>query len=377
MVSKSYNVVIAEDNFLLRKGIEELLKNIGHNILGTAPDGEQAIELVKNTNPDIVLMDIDMPKLNGIEATKTIMEECPVPVIILSAYDFDYLVEDASKVGISAYLSKPTNENELKRAIEIAMARFNDIKQSKKLAKSLQKSNLELEKALEAKNKFVRIIGHDLKAPLSGALSLSGLLMERFNTLDDNKRLKIIRLIHESNLKNIELLNNLLTWSRLEANAIQPTFEKIPLHEIIKESILINTELAINKPVTIVNKALIERNILSDKNMTNAAFRNIISNAIKYSHPNGNIYIELKDKNEKIETTIRDEGIGMSQEKLNDLFKIEKYESSEGTKGEKGTGLGLIMVKEFIENCHGEISIQSQPNFGTIVTISYPKIKDI
>jgi AmiR/NasT family two-component response regulator len=125
--SDTVEVLLAEDDPLVSEMIRGTLEDLGYRVAGEAIDGQQAIELTRTLQPDVVLMDIEMPKRNGIEATRDIYEFCPTPVVILTAYETAALVEQASVAGAGAYLVKPPKARELERAIMIAMARFRDL----------------------------------------------------------------------------------------------------------------------------------------------------------------------------------------------------------------------------------------------------------
>jgi len=133
-------VLIVEDDPLVMEMICGIVDDIGYSILGEAMDGQEAIEKTKTLKPDLVLMDVEMPRLNGIEAARIIYNECPTPVIILTAYDSFDLVNQAGDAGVGAYLLKPPNTQELKRAVTIALARFDDFIALQQLNNQLQKT---------------------------------------------------------------------------------------------------------------------------------------------------------------------------------------------------------------------------------------------
>jgi len=120
------NILIAEDEFLITLTLKSQLEAMGHNVIGTSSDGEAAVALAKELRPDLVLMDIGMPKMDGIAATARIMAEAPVPVVVLAAYNDRRRVQDAMRAGAAAYVLKPVNEAQLKRAIGDSVARFKD-----------------------------------------------------------------------------------------------------------------------------------------------------------------------------------------------------------------------------------------------------------
>ncbi len=141
-------VLVAEDDFLVRKKTVHILKHSGYEVVGEAGTGQEALDMTEARSPDIILMDIKMPDLDGLEATRLIQERCPTPVVILSAHETMDLVERASRVGAGAYLTKPLRAEEVGRAIAIAMARHADLLRLGKLNTQLADKNKELEEAM-------------------------------------------------------------------------------------------------------------------------------------------------------------------------------------------------------------------------------------
>jgi AmiR/NasT family two-component response regulator len=137
-VQRDTQVLIVEDAPLVGKMIQGVLEDIGYTVIGKAIDGLQAIEMTESLRPDVVLMDIEMPNMDGIEATRQIHEFCPTPVVVLTAHEKPELVEGASAAGVGAYLLKPPDAREMERAIAIAMARFDDLMELRRLNAELQ-----------------------------------------------------------------------------------------------------------------------------------------------------------------------------------------------------------------------------------------------
>jgi AmiR/NasT family two-component response regulator len=142
-------VLIVEDDFLVGEMIRGLLEDLSYSVVGTAGDGHEGLDLVHKLRPDVVLMDIEMPRLDGIEATRRILDQCPTPVVILSAYETPELVQRATEAGVGAYLVKPPKIREVERAIGIAIARFDDILAMRRLQAELETTKTALQEALE------------------------------------------------------------------------------------------------------------------------------------------------------------------------------------------------------------------------------------
>ncbi len=149
MPQKKVRVLIAEDDYLVREVIQDTLDNIGHVTIGKAGDGQQAVDLTQSLQPDVVLMDIQMPVMDGLEASRHIYESCPTPVVVLTAYETPELVEQAGIIGVGAYLTKPPRARELERAIAISIARFADMMELHRVNAEMKARNQELQEALD------------------------------------------------------------------------------------------------------------------------------------------------------------------------------------------------------------------------------------
>ncbi|MDI3548584.1 MAG: two-component system, response regulator PdtaR [Halanaerobiales bacterium] len=187
-MQKPLRVLIAEDEHLILMGIESILKRLGHSIIAKANDGEEAIELVLEKKPDLILMDINLPNLDGIEAIKKINQAVVVPAIIISGYHDRKLLEKAKEAGVFGYLVKPVDERELKAAIEICIARFEEFQ-------SLKKDYEHLKDALEARKYIERA---------------KGILMDRNNLKEPEAMKALQKKSRDSNRKIVEVAKEII-----------------------------------------------------------------------------------------------------------------------------------------------------------------------
>ncbi len=236
----------------------------------------------------------------------------------------------------------------------------------------LKTTNTKLVKANATKDKFFRIIAHDLRNPIGSILGLTELLVENTSVFDKEKKEKIVKSIYTSSKHTYKLLNNLLEWSRAQQGETPYNPVKTELQPLLLEVILLLSSQAALKQITINEKISKNLSFHFDNEMIKTVVRNLISNAIKYTNKGGNIYITAKKNNEKVLISISDTGIGMSEKTKKSLFKIEEIESIEGTEGERGSGFGLMICKEFIEKHNGTIRIKSEINKGSEFIIELP-----
>jgi two-component system, sensor histidine kinase and response regulator len=236
----------------------------------------------------------------------------------------------------------------------------------------LDKVNRELEEINAAKDKFFSILAHDLRNAFLTILGYSELLASRLSE-SPVKDLRNFSKHIESTSKNIyELLEKLLEWAKVQQGKIPFNREKIMLYPVVMDCIALFESASNKKEVNVEN--LVDRELLvwADKHMLYSVIRNFVGNAIKYNYKNGLVEINASWSNTDVIISIRDNGIGMSPDIKDSLFRVDIGKSIKGTDGEKGTGLGLILCKEFVEKHGGRIQVKSEPGIGTTFSFNLP-----
>jgi len=255
------------------------------------------------------------------------------------------------------------DKNEIVKFIAI----MNDITERKEAEIRIQQQNIELIDLNATKDKFFSIIAHDLKNPFNSILGLSNLLLQNFDSFENEKIKEILGFIDSTANQTYNLLENLLEWSKIQQGKLIPKFQKQNLKSIANEIEELHAEFAKNKNINLENNIRPEIEVFCDIEMTKTILRNLISNAIKYTRNNGNISITANWKESKYEIKIADNGLGIAEDKIKDLFLIEKNSSTAGTNDERGSGLGLILCKEMAEKQGGKIWVESKLNLGSTV----------
>lgn len=253
---------------------------------------------------------------------------------------------------------------------------LNDITELRKIESELKKQNKELLSLNAKKDKFFSIIAHDLRSPFNSFLGLTQIMANEINTLTMPELQRIAVNMEKSANNLYNLLENLLQWSQIHQGLTIFNPTEIQLITLINTCVENMHDVAINKNIEIIvdiNEE-INFNVIGDENMLKTVIRNLISNAIKFTNTNGAIRIKAeKDINQTI-ITVTDNGIGMTKENIVKLFKLEESYSSNGTENEKGTGLGLLLCKEFIEKHRGKIWVESEKGNGSTFYFSLPSI---
>lgn len=243
----------------------------------------------------------------------------------------------------------------------------------RKLAEiKIEEQNKELQKVNATKDKLFSIIAHDLRNPLNTILGFSELLKEESKRLSKQQMSEYNGYIHQSSNSMFNLLENLLLWSRAQQNSLTLKPEKLSLRELINESLHLLEATASSKQITIDNSILKSEYIYADKLMINTVIRNVISNAIKFTPISGKIKIESNRIGYNCIVRISDSGVGINKDKLKSMFDADVSHNTKGTQGEEGTGLGLLICKEFIELNNGKIWIESIVKKGTKVSFQIP-----
>jgi signal transduction histidine kinase len=244
---------------------------------------------------------------------------------------------------------------------------------NEKLEKTVRIRTKELRKAIATKDKFFSILAHDLKNPFNGILGLFEVLLDNPEAIPNKKKNELIRMVYDSGIQLYRLLENLLSWSRGQSHNIIVDPEIFSLRGLISENIYLQKNHANHKKILLENDVLREIIVYADKNTINTVFRNLISNAIKFTMPGGKISISAKEKAHTIDIIVEDDGVGISEENLKKVFRLDEKLTTFGTNKEQGSGLGLILCKDFVELNKGTISVESTIGKGSKFTVTLPK----
>lgn len=234
--------------------------------------------------------------------------------------------------------------------------------------------NLQLKELNAAKDKFFSIIAHDLKNPFNAIIGFSNILIEQINKKDYEGIAEYAGIILDSSKRAMSLLSNLFQWSRSQTGRMEFNPEPIELVGLINEVIKLSNDSAQQKSITITKEIPQSLNISADKAMINAILRNLISNAIKFTNKDGNITISAQQEQNEVVVTVCDNGVGIRKDAIEKLFRIDESYTTTGTQKEKGTGLGLLLCKEFVLKHGGKIWVTSEFGKGSSFCFTIPRI---
>lgn len=251
-----------------------------------------------------------------------------------------------------------------------------DITERKRAEKEIHLKNEQLLKLNAEKDKFFSIIAHDLKSPFSSIMGFSEILIKQVTEKNYQSVERYSSIIYESSQRAVDLLTNLMEWSRSQTGRMEFNPEYFEMVKLINEVTLLFAGTASQKSITITENLPPNAPVYADKNMMSTVLRNLISNAIKFTYKGGAIVVSTENKQGAQIIAVRDNGVGIPKSRIEKLFRIDENISTLGTEKEKGTGLGMVLCKEFVEKHGGKIWVESEEGKGSVFYFTIPSESD-
>ncbi len=359
-------ILLIDDSVQNLRLLGNMLREKNYQI-ALAQNGKQGLHLAGKILPDLILLDIMMPEVDGYEVCKRLKADehtHHIPVIFLTAKTSNDDIVSGFQTGGVDYITKPFNKEEL----------FMRIKTHLELKRAHDKISQQAERLRElnaTKDKMFSVISHDLRAPLGGIKSMLDLMYE---DQKDNRQISAKSL---DSLKNAadqtyNLLENLLYWSRSQRGKLVNNPEPINIYDLVIENIELLKTMSDNKQIEIKNQIGENTEARADRNMIKTVLRNLIINAIKFTHEKGQITLSSNEKEDMVEISVADTGVGIQKQNLEKILNNKEYYTTFGTRREKGSGLGLNLCVDFIRRNNGELYIDSEYGKGSTFTFSLP-----
>ncbi|WP_320004288.1 tetratricopeptide repeat-containing sensor histidine kinase [Shiella aurantiaca] len=238
---------------------------------------------------------------------------------------------------------------------------------------AIEKTSQELEELNAVKDKFFGIVSHDIRSPLASMLSFAALIDDHIDKLTQEEIRSMAHDLRNNANATLKMADNLISWARFQMKHVKTTPQAINPLNILHQLQDVFAHVAKEKNIQIRIHSETEEKILADANQTELVIRNLLNNALKFTASGGEIQLRVYSSENNVAIAIKDSGIGMTKEQVNDLFNLQTNKSLRGTNGEKGSGLGLIICKEYVENNKGSISVESKPGEGSTFTVFLPK----
>ena len=375
-----YKLLLVEDNIIVQEVVTAYLTSAGYKI-EKAKNGEDCIEkYFPFEGFDLILTDLMMSKMGGLELIKEIRaKDISIPIVVLSAVDDVNIAIEALKSGAEDYVLKGTSQENIKISVKKTLEKLELKKKNEKLNDDLKKKNEELTKANEElvrldqfKNKYLGIAAHDLRNPLSSIKGYSEILQFELSEKINEEQSEYLELIYSLSENMLSLVNDFLDISVIESGKLVLKLELNSLKEVVEERIRIIKGLAEKKNIKIHSNLSDLPKMSFDSNRIAQVIDNLLTNAIKFSPLNSNIYVSLVRELDLAQISVMDEGQGLKVEELGKLFSEFQKCSATPTHGETSTGLGLSIVKKIIDTHKGAIDVECAIGKGCIFKIFLP-----
>lgn len=350
-------ILIVDDNPANIGVIYKYLDQAGFPIV-VSEDGETAVKLAEKEAPDLVLMDIMLPGIDGYETCRRIkaLASCTdVPIVFMSALSEVEDKLEGFKAGGVDYVTKPFHREEVLERVKTHLT-------IKKQRDKLRELNLALEEAVRTKDRFFSIIAHDLRGPFTALLGAADMIHDSVVSIGDKATTEMIAILKTSIENTYLLLENLLEWSRIQRDVLKLSPESQNLARTATSSCAALKTTMEEKDIAFSVNVPEDFSVFADRNMLGTMIRNLVGNAVKFTPRGGRVVVsvaEMKEGRAIIE--VRDSGVGIPKERLDTLFNGDHSLHTRGTEGEKGSGLGLALVKDFVERHGGKLLVESEP----------------
>lgn len=365
-----FKLLVVDDvqtNVLLLKA---LLGKEGYGIL-VANNGQEALEVIRNENPDLILLDVMMPGMDGFEVAERLKSEefrCEIPIIFLTALDDTQSIVNGFKLGVGDFISKPFRKEELmvriKHQLSLVAAR-----------RIIEEKNEELRKTIAGRDKMYSVIAHDLRSPMASMkMLLNTIMMSVEKDKIDPDIFDMLEMSNKTSEEVFSLLDNLLKWTKSQLGKLTVISQKLDISGLADGVVEVMNSVAEVKHIKLIRTDHESFFVYVDIEMIKSILRNLISNAVKFSNPDSEIKVGIKAEDGKVIVSVTDSGKGIKKEDQHKLLKDSTHFTTYGTNSEEGSGLGLLLCRDFARKNGGELWFESEENLGSVFSFSLPQL---
>ena len=365
-----FKLLVVDDvqtNVLLLKA---LLGKEGYGIL-VANNGQEALEVIRNENPDLILLDVMMPGMDGFEVAERLKSEefrCEIPIIFLTALDDTQSIVNGFKLGVGDFISKPFRKEELmvriKHQLSLVAAR-----------RIIEEKNEELRKTIAGRDKMYSVIAHDLRSPMASMkMLLNTIMMSVEKDKIDPDIFDMLEMSNKTSEAVFSLLDNLLKWTKSQLGKLTVIPQNLDISGLADGVVEVMNSVAEVKHIKLIRTDHESFFVYVDIEMIKSILRNLISNAVKFSNPDSEIKVGIKAEDGKVIVSVTDSGKGIKKEDQHKLLKDSTHFTTYGTNSEEGSGLGLLLCRDFARKNGGELWFESEENLGSVFSFSLPQL---
>lgn len=367
--NNQYTLLVVTSSFEEPGEILETLREAAFQVT-TARDFDEIVHAAKLKQPDLLILNVkpseEQEEYAIIRRMKRHKDTRGISMLFIAAITEQTYIPDCLFYDNVDFISKPFRPKELVIRIQHQLSLM-------EAKKTICLQNQKLQKTMESRDKLYSVIAHDLRAPIGTIKMIAASLENERNQMTDPHILKSFDMIHETTEEAYNLLENLLRWSRNQngKTRIYPT--TFDLSKAIYHVLALFTAIADSKGISVNNHSKANVTVYADEDMIRTVLRNLLSNAIKFSFPGGQIDVGLSEMPDMVMVSVKDNGQGIKKELQSKLLKGNEYISTYGTHNEKGSGLGLILCRDFVKMNKGKLWFSSQENKGTTFYFIVPR----
>ena len=334
-----------------------------------ASNQQEAIQRIRTTSPDLILLDID----KSVRQENTILQDFKtnkitgaIPVLFITSMTSENHIPECLNYDNIDFITKPFRPQELVIRVQHQLSLL-------RAERVIRRQNEKLKKSLEARDKLYSIIAHDLRAPIGTIKMINSSIEAQKAKIKDPQISKLFEMINETTEEAFNLLENLLRWTRNQNGKTKIYATLFNLTPVARQVVSLFSAIANAKEIELINRIEGKFDIFADEDMIKTVLRNLISNAIKFTYTGGQVELSLADSGDYWTIYVKDNGKGIPKDLQAHLLKSDEYITTYGTHNEKGSGLGLILCRDFIRMNKGKLHFCSQEGIGTTFYFTIPK----
>lgn len=365
-----FRLLVVDDvqtNVLLLKAI---LSKEGYQIR-IAENGKKALEMVKEEQPDLILLDVMMPEMDGFEVAEHLSADeaySDIPIIFLTALDDTDSIVKGFKYGASDFISKPFRKEELmvrlRHQLSLVAARRIILEQTE-----------ELKKTIAGRDKLYSVIAHDLRSPMASMkMLLNTIMMGIDQEKMDPDVFDMLEMANKTSEEVFSLLDNLLKWTKSQLGKLIVVPQELNIAELADGVVEVMKSVAEVKNIRLLREGHEACLVKVDIEMIKSVIRNLLSNAIKFSNPGSEIIVSVQEEGEQVVLAVKDSGRGIKREDQGKLLNDATHFTTFGTGSEEGSGLGLLLCRDFVNKNRGRLWFESEENVGSTFYFSLDKL---
>lgn len=367
--NNQYTLLVVTSSFEEPGEILETLREAAFQVT-TARDFDEIVHAAKLKQPDLLILNVkpseEQEEYAIIRRMKRHKDTRGISMLFIAAITEQTYIPDCLFYDNVDFISKPFRPKELVIRIQHQLSLM-------EAKKTICLQNQKLQKTMESRDKLYSVIAHDLRAPIGTIKMIAASLENERNQMTDPHILKSFDMIHETTEEAYNLLENLLRWSRNQNGKTRIYPITFDLSKAIYHVLALFTAIADSKGISVNNHSKANVTVYADEDMIRTVLRNLLSNAIKFSFPGGQIDVGLSEMPDMVMVSVKDNGQGIKKELQSKLLKGNEYISTYGTHNEKGSGLGLILCRDFVKMNKGKLWFSSQENKGTTFYFTVPR----